>query len=204
MTVGGQVFRGGVLFTVFAGPNRPILHALFQILQPVNALGTFTMSTLTATELAWLNDPVLGINADRARYSAAPLVFDEYSVEAARYWAAYEGSHGWYGHVCPATDASCVSTLTFLKQKPGFIFGGGQNLDVGVTADWPYSEARIMAESANCPNGSPTGCVFAENTGHFLNLVNQNLQFIGLGVFNGGKAFNGSPQTMNYLVQDFG
>jgi len=90
----------GLAVEVFGAVNRPILHAKFTATSALADLGTLKLTTLSADELAWLNDPAKGINADRARYGVAPLVFDEYNVEAARFWASSNVS-GSVGIACP-------------------------------------------------------------------------------------------------------
>ena len=190
---------------VFAGASRPVLHVVFKTNLPINDFGNLRLTTLSADEYAWLNDPTLGINASRARYGVGSVFMDEYLVEAARFWASYEATAGYYGHNCPASDPSCVSTTTFESRLPGINSGGGQALDVGAPPlSWAYAQGRFMAEAANCPNGSPIGCPLSESTVHFLLNVDPNIRLVGVGIALNGKSFSGGTALLDYMVEDLG
>jgi uncharacterized protein YkwD len=201
----GTVFLkapGNSYVHVFGGPGRPVFHALLPISAGANQLGSIRLTMLTATELAWLNDPVHGINADRAANGVGPVFFDEYIVEEARFWAKYEAAHAYQGHTCPTTDASCVDTFTYSSAKPGYFSGGAQNLaEEGSSTNWAAAESAFLSEKANCPNGVAVNCPASETTGHFLNLVDPTFVGVGLGIVNDGTGGNNS---ISYYVQEFG
>jgi hypothetical protein len=95
--------------TVFAA-NHAALHA-----QPgaTAVLGDLALTAPATDELAELDDPVVGLNAVRTRNGLAPVVFDEYALEAARAWVAWEAQTGITGELDPSQPAGAPNASVF-------------------------------------------------------------------------------------------
>ncbi len=200
----GVVYPGEVFWLdIFPSPadrvHRAAIHRTMSL--PAGNLTVPQAMTLLAAvtpdESAYLD----GINADRARFGAAPLVLDETMLESARYWAHFMATHGYFAHCIPA--ASCtpgattpppasygVQDITPATRDAYFhdTFGiEGENIAEGLPA-WPAVEKAMMAERALCPNGEPRGCAYTERTAHFLNIVDASYDWAGVGIATHGLA----------------
>lgn len=175
-----------------------ILHRSVVVSGANLALGTVNISQVQSYEAAWLSQ----LNSDRASVAypaTGAVVLDEYDEEAARAEAAA---------VANGTDDYGDSTESIFAQQaaaqPGYIGSGAGGVSDASTGpyDWQTVETSMFAnEKANCENdyaisnGSWATCPFKSNTGHYINLAQDSLVWIGLGESANGAAPNSSGLT---------
>ena len=185
---------GRLAITIFApAPHTATLHQVFDAARAAN--GTYELSAPTDAETAWL----ARTNADRARWSVAPVALDESALESARYWSRFMESHAYFAHCIPASlcksgdttaPPSSYGAQDVDPQHRFAYFHGfsgasaGENIAAGFAA-WPNVENAFLAEQSACPNGSPVNCPFTEATGHFLNVVDPHYVWTGYGMTTG-------------------
>jgi hypothetical protein len=166
-----------------------------------NHLSTIALTVPTPDEAAWKRR----VEDDRAHEGSPPvtipLVFDEITLEAGRRWAAYMAANNWYAHTCPPPGpyAPCIDTWNWEAMHHGM--PSAENVDINVS--WEGAESAFMQERFNCPHLSWRRCVWAENTGHYINIMSSK-NWIGLGIAVGS---NGSewkalgPDGCGYVAQ---
>jgi len=199
---------GAQFIMVFPGRGDTVhtaaIHRTTSLVAGKNALPKQLMAAVTSDEAAWLTQ----VNADRAANGAAPLVFDEALLESARYWANFMATTGYFNHCIPASACGGSATpppgaepqdATPATRDAYFnaYFGGwGENIAAGFST-WGSAESAFMAEKANCPGDTATGCPFTESTGHFLNIVDSGYVWAGLGEATNGAGYG------SYYDQEF-
>jgi hypothetical protein len=181
--------------------HRAVIHRTLSLAAGNNVLpeATTLLAAVTRDEVAYLR----GINADRARFGAPPLLLDETMLESARYWAHFMATTGYFAHCIPAASCTPGATAT-----PPPVYGpqdvspaardayfhdtfgsSGENIAAGYPS-WSSAEAMMMAERAFCPGGSPVGCPQSERTAHFLNIVNGSFNWGGVAIATHGMGGN--------------
>ncbi len=200
---------GAQFIMVFPGAGDKVhaaaIHRTTSLVAGKNALPTQLMAAVTSDEAAWLTQ----VNADRAANGSAPLVFDEALLESGRYWANFMATTGYFNHCIPASSCGGPSATPPPGAAPqdatpatrdayfNAYFGGwGENIAAGFPT-WAAAESAFMAEKANCPGDTATGCPFTESTGHFLNIVDPSYLWAGL-----GEGLNGAGYG-DYYDQEF-
>lgn len=150
-----------------------ILHRFLTVSGTTVALGTVNISKLTSDESAWVAQE----NSDRATVAypaTGGIVADEYAEEQARKWP---------GDVVDGTtqysDSAYGPYQTAYSNSSGAIGSVGGALDLSST--WSQAMTDWYAEKANCPNGDWRTCTFADNTGHYINLAQDSLVWVGVG-----------------------
>ena len=177
------------------------LHEKFNITSFDSPVGTVTITRLSSDQLAWLQQ----INAHRAQYSASPVVFDEILTEGARHWSGYMASNGWYQTSCPSSDPSCQSAVAYEQSHGGTYTSTGSNIySQPPPSTWQNAEAAFMAQAGNCPPPANfSTCGAQPSTQLFLNVVNPQFIWVGLGISPGGHGTN--PGTLaDYYDAEFG
>ncbi|HTU70176.1 MAG TPA: carboxypeptidase-like regulatory domain-containing protein [Candidatus Baltobacteraceae bacterium] len=188
-SIGG--LTNGSYFLTIAMDGNPalaqtytILHRSVTIAGANAALGEVNISKLSSYESAWLAQ----INSDRASVATpatGPVVIDEYDEEAARAEAAAvaDGQYP-YGDSTEGVFGDEASSQTGYFEDGN---GGVADANAG-PYDWQAAESAFFAnEKENCeseydvPNGSWVSCPFEENTGHYINLAQDSLVWVGLG-----------------------
>jgi hypothetical protein len=150
-----------------------ILHRQITVASANVALGSVKIVKLSSDESAW----IARLNTDRATIAfpaTGPVVMDEYAQEQARQWAI-EVDAG----TTPYTDAGYAPYQTAYGAKPGSIGSAGGALDLNDT--WQDAEAIWFAEKANCPGGDWRTCTFSGTTGHYINLAQDSVVWVGVG-----------------------
>jgi uncharacterized protein YkwD len=145
-----------------------------------------TLVPLTSELSGWL----ALVNSDRAANGAAPVTLDGELTIAALAQALDQDTYGYAGHwnhLGQSAEVQCsLAGTLFCAQNGG---GGG-------FPTYQAVEAAYVAEKANCPGGVATGCPYAENTGHFINLTG-GYTIIGLGAAHVG---GGNGYTQNFAI----
>jgi hypothetical protein len=170
----GQYF---LTITVDANPSASqtyaILHRNVTAVDGTLMLGTVHLAKLSSDESGWLRD----LNDQRAAVSfpaTGAVVIDEYAEEQARRWASdVDAGKTLY------TDAGFAPYQQAYTNDAGAIGNPAGALDGNTT--WQHAEGAWFAEKANCPGGNWTTCVFAENTGHYVNLSESDDVWAGVG-----------------------
>ncbi len=180
-------------------------HAAYHGLWTVNPVGTTDLGSIaiampTASETAWL----VKLNSDRATIGipsvTTPLTLDSITLETARYWAVQMAKYGFYKHQCGTGAVGCQEFWLYETQHHSM--PSSQNIDYGGgTTTFIDAEAQFMAEIANCPGGNWTTCPFAENTGHYTNMMGASY-WVGFGIAT-GKDPNGLVPPVTYFVQNY-
>jgi len=198
----------GSHLAVFANDGHAVLHKRVMLSEGTTILGDLALAMPTASERGWL----ALVNADRAKYGAAPLLFDAAALVAARGYANVMAANGQYAH-----EGKDGSTHVTRYEAAGGVPPRrlGENIDTLATdfsrgpATWQAAEARFMAESKNCIARAscqyvddPTG---ARTTGHFLNLTDPAYVWVGLGIAKGRNPANmpSAPAQYAYFDQEF-
>ncbi len=198
----------GSHLAIFANDGHAVMHKRVMLSESTTMLGDLALAMPTASERAWLTL----VNADRAKYGAAPLLFDAAALVAARGYANAMAGNGQYAH-----DGKDGSTHVSRYEAAGGVPPRrlGENIDTLATdysalpATWQNAEARFMAESKNCTARAscqyvddPTG---ARTTGHFLNLTDPAYVWVGLGIAKGRNPANmpSAPAQYAYFDQEF-
>lgn len=187
---------------IFSSDGHTAYHALWS----VNAGGTTNLGSIgvampTANDTAWL----ASINHDRATIGTPvetnPLTLDSVTMETARYWAGQMASYGFYAHQCATGDTACQAFWLFETQNHSL--PSSQNIDYGgAETTYQNAESAFMAEVASCPGGAWMTCTYAENTGHFINIMSATY-WAGLGTATGKDPTSRTGTTSVYFVQDF-
>ena len=199
---------GTYALTIFAhAPHTAVLHQDL-VVSASNVIGTYYMTAPSAGESAWVAQQ----NVDRAAFGALPLALDESVLEAGRYWASFMARNNYFAHCVPASscepgdttappasygpqDASPQSRYAYFH---GFSGGGeGENIAAGY-ATWQSVDQAFMSEQSGCPNDSASGCPFTGATGHFLNIIDTNYAWTGVGIAdsNSGVPFYDEEFTL--------
>jgi hypothetical protein len=153
-----------------------ILHRSITVNGATLALGNVNISQLSTDESAWLKQ----LNVDRATISypaTGPVVIDEYDQEAARAEAEAVAANTYpFGSATESVFVAQVSAL------PGAI-GGYSGVAAGAvgTGQSLQADASFFSEKALCANGDWRTCPFSETTGHYINLSQDSLSWVGLG-----------------------
>lgn len=195
----------GSHLAVFANDGHAVLHKRVMLSESTTMLGDLALAMPTASERGWL----ALVNADRAKYGAAPLLFDAAALVAARGYANAMAGNGQYAH-----EGKDGSTHVTRYEAAGGVPHRrlGENIDTLATdfspvpATWQAAEARFMAESKNCTTRAscqyvddPTG---ARTTGHFLNLTDPAYVWVGLGIAKGRNPANMPSASAQYAYFD--
>lgn len=150
-----------------------ILHRNVSVVDGTLVLGTIHLAKLSSTESQWLRD----LNERRSAVSypaTGAVVIDEYAQEQARQWATdVDAGKTQY------TDAGYAPYQQAYASAPGAIGSAAGALDGNTT--WQHAESAWFAEKANCPDGNWTTCTFADDTGHYINLSENDDVWAGIG-----------------------
>lgn len=181
-------------------PGFATLHRKLNITSFNNQLGTLSITFLTSDQNNWLAQ----LNADRATWSASPVVFDEILVEGARHYAGYMAATGWNSSTCPSSDASCQSAVQFETAQGGTYTATGSNVDgEAPPSTWLSAEQRFMAEAARCPAPvNPATCPVSAAP-DFLNIINPSFIWTGLAESPNGKGSSLINPFLDYYDQEF-
>lgn len=182
-------------------PGFATLHRKLNITSFNNQLGTVLITFLTSDQNNWLAQ----VNADRATWSAPPVVFDEILVEGARHYANYMAANGWSSTACPTADASCQNAQQYELAQGGTYTASGSNIDdEAPPSSWNAAERRFMAEAARCPAPvNPATCPVSAAP-DFLNIVNPSFIWTGLAESPNGKGQSLLNPFLDYYDQEFG
>ncbi len=185
-------------------PGKPTEHAILTVAGAgANAAPMVGLTSLSSDEAAWL----ALVNADRAKWSAPPLVFDETAEEVARLWAAFLAT-GHYEHTCAPSDVGCPDKAAYEAAAHADYPSLGENIGANAPpGSYADTEAQFMSESANCPQPvNVATCPYTETTGHFLNIVNTTATWVGLAEALNGKSYDPTTYgpTLNYFDMEFG
>ena len=179
-------------------------HAAYHGIWTVNPTGTTSLGTImvampSAADAAWLAQ----INSDRMTIGnpvqPGNLTFDSATLETARFWANEMATQGFYAHQCPATDTMCKAF--WLYETQAHSLPSSQNIAFGF-ANGIAAEAAFTAEVANCPGGNWQKCTYAENTGHYINIMSATY-WAGVGSVTGLNPNTQSGNTTPFYVEDF-
>jgi len=150
-----------------------ILHRTVAVVDGMLVLGTVHLARLSSDESGWLHD----LNERRSAVSfpaTGSVVIDEYAQEQARRWSAdVDAGKTVY------TDAGYAPYQQAYANDPGSIGSAAGALDGNTT--WQHAEGAWFAEKANCPGGNWTTCTYADNTGHYINLSQNDDVWAGVG-----------------------
>ena len=171
---------GTYMLTVGKDSTYATLHRTLTVANASLALGTVKVAALSADEQAWLVD----VNNQRATVSVptsyANLSVDEYAEEQARQWALDAASGK-----TPYGDGGYSLYQVGYGAFAGSMYGAAGVLDEVLSSALPpvfvVADMAWMGEKANCPSGNWQLCIFANNTGHYINISNTNTVWIGLG-----------------------
>ncbi|HTC31581.1 MAG TPA: carboxypeptidase-like regulatory domain-containing protein [Candidatus Acidoferrum sp.] len=169
-----------------------ILHRTVTVVDGMLVLGRMHLARLSSDESAWVRD----LN-DRRSTLAFPttgmVVIDEYAEEQARRWASdVDAGRTVY------TDAGYAPYQQAYANDPGAIGNPAGALDGNL--GWQNAEGAWFAEKANCPGGNWTTCAYAENTGHYINLSENDGVWAGVG--EGSAAAPSSTGIGGYYPYD--
>ncbi|GAC1575351.1 MAG: hypothetical protein NVS3B7_07800 [Candidatus Elarobacter sp.] len=172
----------------YVAAHRPLPAA------PSTAIGTVSLPTATAHELAGLNE----LNANRSKYGsgqgAQPLTLDADVELSARAHVQDEAARGYYGHVAPgATIAFSVQYIASL---------GGFN-----------ANPLFIQENLNEAPGTSGSLVLADDgyialgpsDGHYQNVISKTNLWVGFGEAFGGKPDPNSTANVaeTYFAENF-
>jgi len=192
--------------SIYIEIHEPLHITYHNIVSVSPKLSDIRLSSPTAEEQAMFNQ----LNVDREPY-APPLVLDETLVESARSWANYMALNAYFAHVAPANENSALQNPGSRYHYLGGNLGSpGENIasisQRETTAHWKRAELLYMNERKDCPNRNPIGCLYSEATGHFLNIVNTQSHFVGVGAAyssHAQQAFNSTKEISDYFDQEF-
>ncbi len=173
---------GTYMLTIGKDNTYATLHRTVTVGNAALALGIVKVAALSADEQAWLVD----VNNQRATVSFpasyANLSVDEYAEEQARQWARDAASGK-----TPYGDGGYSLYQAGYGASAGSMYGAAGVLDEVLSSALPpvfvVADTAWMGEKANCPSGNWQLCIFANNTGHYINISNTNTVWIGLGEF---------------------
>jgi uncharacterized protein YkwD len=159
------------------GYDYPFYHTAITVSQSFY-VPTISLSMLSQHEQQWIAQT----NADRAQYGvSSKLNADEFAMRAARNWANYLAEHPDATHFGPNAGETPQERYTLL----GGIGRNGENVDFALNdAPWQGAEIMWLSESQYCPTPASFGCppvVGGHETGHFLNIINPDAVWIGVG-----------------------
>jgi len=201
MTLPAQGAYPSTFFVNVYSPGKVTVHnELTVTASGVNQIRDLGETTLTSDEAGWL----ALVNQDRAKYGRSVVYTDETTQEIARLWAAYLAK-GHYQHTCPTGDATCPDKNGYATSQFATFVQTGENLAaISPASTYKDAETGFMAEAANCPQpANPDTCPFAENTGHFINIENQNVVWFGMAEAFGGLDYQpNSTAKIDYYVQE--
>jgi hypothetical protein len=168
---------GTYMLTIGKDATYATLHRSVTVAASGTSLGTLRVAALSSDEQAWLVD----VNHQRLTVSSPAsfpnLIVDEYAEEQARQWAA-DISDG----KTAFGDAGAALYQAAYAAEPGALYSVATTL---AATSSPSAYLRVdaawMAEKSNCANGSWQTCVFAEDTGHYINISNTQNVWVGLG-----------------------
>jgi Carboxypeptidase regulatory-like domain len=169
-----------------------ILHRTVTVVDGMLVLGTMHLARLSGDESAWVRD----LNDRRSTVSfptSGTVVIDEYAEEQARRWAT-DVDAGKTAY----TDAGYGPYQRAYANDPGAIGNPAGALDGNM--GWQRAEGAWFAEKANCPGGDWTACAYAENTGHYINLSENDAVWAGVG--EGGATAPSSTGIGGYYPYD--
>ena len=170
---------GEYFVTIAVDPNpvvmqtHAILHRTVSVVDGMLVLGAVHLARLSSDETAWVRD----LNDRRSAVSfpaTGAVVIDEYAEEQARQWSA-DVDAGKTAY----TDAGYGPYQQAYADDPGAIGNAAGALDGNTT--WGRAEAAWFAEKSNCPGGNWTTCTYADNTGHYINLSQNDDVWAGVG-----------------------
>jgi hypothetical protein len=173
---------GNYMVVVGKDGSYSALHRKFTVVSGVNALGTVTLTALSAFQQGWLADLN---NKQRATVSFptsfANLTVDEYAQEQAERWTAdIISGAATYG------DAGYDPYTAAYGNAPGAMYGAGgvmaETYTSGVYGDPSGGDTddAWMSEKPNCSNGNWQTCPFTGTTGHYINISNTQNVWVGL------------------------
>jgi len=181
-------------------------HASYHGIWTINPSGTTDLGKIgiampTADETAWLTK----LNLDRSTVGTpavtVPLILDSVTLQTARYWAQEMAAEGFYAHQCPAASTTCTAFWLYGTQHHSL--PDSQNIDYGTLPTmWPTAESQFMVEQANCVNGNWLTCTYAENTGHYINIMSAT-RWVGFGIAAGKNPSNQLGTNTAFFVQNF-
>jgi hypothetical protein len=153
----GTPYNVGVVVVGPSGSSYAMLHTWYSLSAGTTTLkNPLTLVQPTSQEQAWLTQ----VNADRSANGASPVILDSLSILAARWKVADMIAKNYCDHT-PDPTIDYYDSI-------GGIIGTNENLDCG-DVTWQNAESTFMAEKAT-------------NGGHYLNIVNPNNVWIGLGI----------------------
>ena len=185
---------------IFSADGHAAYHGLWTV-KPVGTtdLGNVAIALPTATDIAWLAK----INSDRATVGTpavtTPLTLDSVTLQTARYWAGQMATNGFYKHQCGTGAVGCQEFWLYETQHHSM--PSSQNIDYGYFGTYLDAESQFMAEIANCPGGNWMTCPFAENTGHYTDIMGASY-WVGVGIAT-GKDPNGGTTPVTYYTENF-
>ena len=183
---------------VFGTSTMSVAHEILTVsASGAQTVPTIGLTTLSTDEAGWL----ALVNQDRASYGASPVVTDETTQELARLWLSWI-SQNHVEHDCASGDVGCPNKVAFAASENADFSSAGENLAYGQTS-YEATEQGFMAEASNCPQpASYSTCQYAENTGHFLNIITPFVVWFGSSYTLNGTPYNGSSTTQ-YFDQEF-
>lgn len=186
---GYPTYQNAEYVDVFGTDGHAAYHGVFSVAPTgTTQIGTIQIAMPSATDNAWL----AGINNDRANIGVpavtTPLIFDSIMLEAARRWAGYMATNGWYAHACPTSGSYAPCEGTWLWETLNHGIPTAENIGYA-DPSWSDFESQVMAEKANCPNGNWQTCTYSESTGHYINEMSATM-WAGV-----GSALGEDPST---------
>ncbi len=180
---------------VYSQGGYPTLHHGVDFAPGIGE-GSLKVAKPTNAERRWL----ARINFERARYGLHAVVFDQSAIASARYWATYMARNKYFDHTLPRADPNAdtpsdATPVTRYLKFSGLDLDDTNGMSENIAefdgdASWSDAEDMFMAEKSKCPHGSPNGCAYGEATGHFLNILNPDFKWVGLGIAKiGGQTY---------------
>lgn len=159
----GTAYNIGLVVVGPNGSGYAMLHTWYSLGPGTTTLkNPLTLVQPTSQEQAWLTQ----VNADRSANGASPVIFDSLSILAARWKVADMIAKNYCDHK-PDDSGLYYDSI-------GGIVVPAENLDCGDQTS-QAAENTFMSEKAT-------------NGGHYLNIVNANNVWIGLGINSGDYA----------------
>ena len=170
-----------------SGYDYPFYHTVININEPLN-MPAIQLDILSEDEQQWIKQT----NADRAQFGVrSTLKPDEFAMQAARTWANYLSQHPDATHFGPSPGETPQQRYSLL----GGIGRDGENIDFALSdAPWQGAEIMWLSESQYCPTPVSISCpplVDGHETGHFLNIINPDAVWMGVGENLKGAPFSG-------------
>jgi hypothetical protein len=186
---------GTYMLTIGKDTTYATIHRTIAVTASGLTLGTLKVAALSSDEQAWLID----VNTQRATVSYptsfSNLTVDEYAEEQARQWAsdvlAGKTIYGDAGY--GPYQSAYGSSLGSLYAAAGTL---SQNI-AGQTSAFKLSDNVWMSEKSNCPGGNWQTCTYSPTTGHYINISNTQMVWLGL-----GEAWNTADPLAQYSYYD--